>query len=122
MTDNSQTVSQLMGLKSDLRYEKFIELTLSDGQVWVLRDDEGCLMINAGDEDCIPVWPSSEAAAACAIADWKGFEPLAVAMPDWLEKWLPGMEKDQRVVAVFPNLAGESLVVAAEELLHEMTA
>ncbi|TAA43655.1 DUF2750 domain-containing protein [Corallincola spongiicola] len=122
MTDTAKNTTALFGEKSETRYEAFLEMALAAEQVWVLKDDEGCLIVTSGDEECLPVWPSEDAAAACAIADWKGLEPLAVSLVDWMEKWLPGMEKDDRVVAVFPNLAGESLVVAASELYAELDA
>ena len=120
MSDLANNLKSLFGAKSDVRYEAFLEMVHEAGSVWVLKDDEGCLIVTSDDEECLPVWPSEEAALACAIADWKGLEPLAVSMADWMEKWLPGMEKDNRVVAVFPNLAGESLVVEARELYEEL--
>ncbi|GAA5213381.1 DUF2750 domain-containing protein [Corallincola platygyrae] len=122
MSASPSPVSKLFGEKSEVRYEAFLEQALAESQVWVLRDDEGCLIVNAGNEECLPVWPTEDAAKACAISDWKGLVPLSISLADWVEKWLPGMEKDDRVVAVFPNLAGESLVVAPSELLAELEA
>lgn len=118
--NDTTSLNQLFGMKSDQRYDAFLESVFVSKQVWLLRDEEGCLMVVSGDEECIPVWPSSEAAEACAIADWKGFEPMSVSLEDWLTKWLPGMDRDGRAAAVCPNLAGESLVVSAPELLAEL--
>jgi hypothetical protein len=49
----------------------------------------------------VPFWPEEEFAALCATAEWQGFRPKAITLEEFLARWLPGMEKDQRICLVF---------------------
>ena len=42
---------------------------------------------------------------------WKGNQEASIDLKSFLEKWLPGMEKDNLLVAVFPTPAGKSAYV-----------
>ena len=80
------------------------ELCNADG--WVLAsDDEG--------REGVPVWPHARFAEACAAGSWQGCVPAVIALNDWMNKWLPGMERDNRYVAAFvlPGASNRSIKV-----------
>ncbi|MGZ4845209.1 MAG: DUF2750 domain-containing protein, partial [Candidatus Angelobacter sp.] len=51
---------------------------------------------------------------AFAVGEWLGYKPKKIDLDEWLNKWIPGMEKDHRAVAVFP--ATESQTTTASPL------
>jgi hypothetical protein len=46
-------------------------------------------------------WPHKRYAAACAVDQWAGHVPRAINLHEWMEKWLPGLERDSRRIVVF---------------------
>ncbi|MGV3719696.1 MAG: DUF2750 domain-containing protein [Actinomycetota bacterium] len=43
-------------------------------------------------------------------------------MDKWMERWLPGMERDGRWVAVFPTPANQGVVVEPSRLAEDLKA
>ena len=81
---------------------------------WVLMADEK-------EVELVPVWPHKQFADACADAK-KQECATEISLDDWLKKWLPGMTKDGRLVAVFPVPSGKGVVVSPEELKTDLLA
>lgn len=70
-----------------------------------------------GDKDrqeIVPVWPHPLFAEAFAVGEWLGYKARRIDLEEWMTKWIPGMEKDHRAVAVFP--AGEGPTTTAGPL------
>ena len=103
------------------RYEYFVKRVADWEQVWSLRSASGWSLAGAEDgREVIPVWPHEQFAAACSEGAWKGDEPTPIPLDDWLEKWLPGMERDGRLVAVFPTPANSGAVVEPQRLRNDL--
>ena len=115
-----EQVESAFALSADERYEFFLDLVAENNTVYTLKDDQGCLLVTSEEESCLPVWPDEALAKACAEAEWNDFEPLAISLSDWLEKWVPGMTNDGHLVAVFPNQNTESVIVPPTELAEDM--
>lgn len=109
-------------MSAEQRYGYFIDHALEQGQLWGLASAAGWLILPDGDEEQLPVWPHEALAAQWATGEFGDCTPKAVALAEWLERWLPGMAADGLLVAVCPGISGEAIVVAADELLEEMTA
>lgn len=83
---------------------------------WVIAADE------AGTE-LFPVWSDAIYAEACREAAWAGTQAAPIPLEQWKEKWLPGLERDGRRVAVFPISGGSSgLGVDPRRLLDDLQA
>ena len=78
---------------------------------WVLAGDD------AGREG-VPIWPHQRYAEACAVGAWAGSKAEPIPFDAWLERWLPGLSRDNRFVAVFPTPGGQSQGVAVEPQAH----
>ena len=61
-TELSADQQALLALDADQRYDHFIQAVVAAGELWILRDAEGCMLLTADDDECIPVWPSAELA------------------------------------------------------------
>ncbi len=120
----SPELQQAMTLDADGRYTFFIQQAVANGKLWILKDDSGCMLLNAEEEDAIPFWSDEELARVWAEKEWANCTPWAIPLKEWLDRWVKGMEEDGLAVAVFP-LPEELGVLedpaeVADSLLREM--
>ncbi|WP_166422310.1 DUF2750 domain-containing protein [Paraglaciecola sp. 20A4] len=101
-----------------LRY--LIKEVVSQKQIWILTDQDGCVMLNTEDEDCAPVWPNKEFAQSWATGEWQDCEPKAISLDKWYASWTSGLEEDDVFIAVFPNQDEEGLIISPQELDYEL--
>ncbi|WP_394200016.1 DUF2750 domain-containing protein [Shewanella waksmanii] len=100
----------------EARYDFLVEQAKTHEVLWTLQDLDGCVMLTTEEEDCIPMWPTEESAAAWAVDDWKDCSVLAIPLAEWLERWVPGMQDDDLFVAVFPVHDDLGVVIPPYEL------
>ena len=109
-------------MPAEQRYDYFISQCIELKQVWGLCSDEGWVILPDEGEEHFPIWSHAELALQWAAGEFADCQPEAVALDEWLEKWLPGMEGDNLLAAVCPNREGDAIVVAAEELREDLQA
>lgn len=105
---------------SQARYDAFVKHIKTGGTCYTLADTEGCLTITVADQQVLPVWPDAEMANEWAQSEHQGFSALDITEDAFCNTWLPGMGQDGVQVGVAPNMAGEGIVVSAEELLRDI--
>lgn len=94
-------------------WEEIFSLCTPDG--WVLSSDgEG--------RELVPIWPHPAYAAACATGEWGEAEPAEIALEAWLERWTPGMERENRQVAVFPTPDHAGVIAQPSRLKLDLEA
>ncbi|MDL2209823.1 DUF2750 domain-containing protein [Desulfovibrio sp. OttesenSCG-928-O18] len=117
-----EKMKNVLALNDQERLGYFIKKCADSGEVWGLRNEEGwCGMGTEDDAEAMPLWPEEAFAALLAVDDWAGCKPALIPLRDFLKHWLPGMDKDGVLAAVFPILndspSGMSAVaVRGEEL------
>ena len=111
-----KTTNDMLALTSTERKKAFVETVLSTNTIWILTDEDGAVMLVTDDEDCIPVWPNEETAKLWKNAEWADCEPKAISLPDWHEKWTPGMQEDDLCVVIFPVPGEDGEVSFPDEL------
>lgn len=102
------------------RLNYLVKEVIEQQQIWILNDQDGCVMLNTEDEDCAPVWPSQEFAQAWATGEWADCEAIAIDLKTWHSRWTQGLEDDEVAIAVFPSEDQEGLVISAQELDFEL--
>ncbi len=110
----------IAGYDAEKRFDHLISRVVDTGELWILTDQQGSVMLNTDEEDCVPVWPDLEFAEQWATGDWAECEPMPITLKQWNHRWTPGLEEDGFAVIVFP-LPGtgddeDGLVVWPEEL------
>jgi hypothetical protein len=104
-------------LSNNKRYELFLKKVAQHGEIWSLANDEGWVTISSEEgENCLPVWPHPDYASEWCNGAWSDCAPKAVALDVWLERWTAGLEQDETLLVVFPNLKEEALLVDPYEL------
>ena len=82
---------------SSINADAFYTEVLRHAQVWGIRDKDGFpTSTNASGEVAMPFW-SLESRAKRVVENvpaYRGFEPAPIALSAFIERWLPGLEKD----------------------------
>jgi Protein of unknown function (DUF2750) len=120
---NDQEFENVLALPAPRRYDYSIKRIAEEEVVWTLASDAGYTLL--GDDEgheLVPVWPHERLAAAYAAARSAADCPRSITLSDWLEKWIPGMQRDQRWVAIFPTPQGKGTPVTPERLKEDLEA
>ncbi|MCV2403349.1 DUF2750 domain-containing protein [Marinomonas sp. C2222] len=107
---------QLLVAADDERLSYFVEQAKATNLVWSLSNEEGFVMVETDDGDCVMVWPDAEFASQWAIEDWEDCEPVSISLDTFKGEWLPSLKLDNITIAVFPNIEDEGKLSTAEEL------
>ncbi|ADC62557.1 DUF2750 domain-containing protein [Allochromatium vinosum] len=120
--DSNSVSLDLFALPADERYAYFIREAIARDGVWALQGPGGFVAFRDEDErDCFPFWPSPELAAAVANDDWADCRPEPLELEVFMERWLKGMARDERLASVFPAPDGTGIVVEPLELYEDLS-
>jgi len=97
-----QEFDSLIVCSDSVRYEYTIKRIADWEEVWSLHGTGWVLAGEDGGREVVPIWPHSMFAQACATEQWANTAPKVISLTDWSTRWLPGLEGDQRLIAVFP--------------------
>lgn len=112
----------LLASADDERMAYFVKQVKTSEQVWSLSNEEGFVMVETDEGDCVMVWPDADFAAQWAVDDWDDCEPVSVPLTEFKTNWLPSLEADNIDIAVFPNIEDEGKLIKANELAEALTA
>jgi len=119
MTDNE--FSAVLELPASQRYEHFVKRVADWETVWSLGTANGwALLGDAEEREVVPIWPHERYAALCASGEWVNDRPRSIPLAEWLDAWLPGIARDDRLISVFPTPDSKGLVVTAEQLKADL--
>ncbi|CUB02523.1 DUF2750 domain-containing protein [Marinomonas fungiae] len=107
---------QLLASPDDVRLEYFVKSVKESKVVWSLSNEDGFVMVETDEGDCVMVWPDADFAAQWAIDEWDDCEPVEVSLETFQSMWLPSLEQDNITLAVFPNIEDEGKLSSAAEL------
>lgn len=123
---NSKEIEAVLRLSGVERYMHFIKKVADYEEIWSLWEAGGWAM--ASDDygrELVPVWPHPKYAEKCAQGNWQLSVPRSIELDAWMERWIPGIERDRRLIAVFPLANDKGVVVdparLAADLNEELT-
>lgn len=120
MSFDDQQVDAFFRLQSNARYDEFVKHCKKSQDVWVLQDDQGCLIVELGNEKVLPIWNDASLAEKWKGKEHDGFSSSVITYDNFASKWLPGMTRDGFKLGIAPNLAGEGIVVSTEEFSRDI--
>lgn len=115
-------ISSVQQLNADDRYAYLLKKVADQETIWSLWSNGWALASNDSGREAVPIWPHPTYAAACAKDEWQGYEPKQIELDAWMERWLPGIKRDGRLVAVFPSPNDKGVVVEADFLAQNLEA
>ncbi|UZE96223.1 DUF2750 domain-containing protein [Alkalimarinus alittae] len=120
MSDNE--LKSILELDCEERYDFFLSAVGEEKEVWILiNSDKQFLKIYAEDDgfEYLPVWPNSEFATEYA-KNAKELTPKSISLPEFFEKWVPGLMKDSIEIGVIPGLDSDIWVTPPTELQKDL--
>ncbi|WP_323844966.1 DUF2750 domain-containing protein [Microbulbifer magnicolonia] len=119
---NNEDLEAILGLSTEERFEYFLDLVGEEREVWILvNSQEHFLKLHSEEDDFeyLPVWPAADFAAAYAGGD-TDLKPRGIPLPQFLKKWLPGLDKDGIEVGVFPGADKSVWITEPAELEQDL--
>jgi hypothetical protein len=122
MTDkhsNNPTLKDLMSMDCEDRYDYFLSIVGEEREIWILiNNDNQFLKIFSEEEgfEYLPVWPEDEFAQEYAEAAGDNLTPKSIALPEFLNKWVSGLQRDGLEVGVFPGVDKSVWIIEPSEL------
>jgi hypothetical protein len=108
------------------RYDYAVEKMADWEKVWSQSNAQGWVLTGTVEEkEVVPIWPHPRFAQLCATGVWADCDPRMITLNDWLEEWLPGLSKDDRLIVVFPvpgSVSARSPAVSPAVLRQDLEA
>jgi len=110
-------LTTVVKLPPDRRMAYFLGKVADWRELWSVGNESGWSMM-ATDEgrEAVPLWPAAEFASQFCAGDWQDRRAKSIGLDDFLAKWIPGMQGDGRMAAVFPVTGNKGMVISPEEL------
>lgn len=103
---SSDDLNAILEMDCEARYDYFLDAVGEEREVWILiNSDEHFLKLHSDDQgglEYLPVWPAIEFAEAYAASD-SDLHAKSIPLPQFLNRWLPGLKKDDIEIGVFPG-------------------
>ncbi len=116
-------VSEILGLDCEARYEYFLDAVGEEREIWILiNSDEHFLKLHSEDQggfEYLPLWPSEAFAEAYAASE-SDLKAKSIPLPQFLNRWLPGLEKDAIEVGVFPGADNSVWITEPADLEQDL--
>ncbi|MEN5236382.1 DUF2750 domain-containing protein [Pseudomonas sichuanensis] len=118
---HEKKINNISAMKAEDRFDYFVRKVSDFEVVWGLRD-QGWATSGLDGREVVPFWPEEDFARLCAVDEWSGFSPCQISVGDFLEKWLPGMQGDNRLCQIFPVRDDVGFVINPAELESALRA
>lgn len=116
-------VKQAASLDASQRQALFLQYVEIAGQIWMKQGQEGFVMIEPTDADAVadfsallPLWPHKDLIDLWAPASSNDSKASDVSLKDFCDIWLPGLQKNNIGLLVFPTDEDTGIVLSAQEL------
>ena len=118
---NEKQFNAVLELDGPSRYSHFISKVADWQEVWSLKNQDGYVTICDDRENKgIPFWPHPNYAGALAKDEWENCHPHKIDLSEFLNIWLPGMQTDNLIVAVFPTPKSKGIIVEPLKLKEDL--
>lgn len=110
-------------LDCESRYDYFLTSIGEEREVWILINDENQFLKIFSEEDdleYLPVWPKEEDAKNYLETAEEQLTPKSIALPEFLNRWISGLQNDGIDVGVFPGPDKSVWVIDPSELKSDI--
>lgn len=109
-------------LNADYRYDHFINKVAQHQLLWILKNEQGPLMLESEGDTCLALWPHPDYTQAWLQGELAGYQSQSITLEMWLERWCDSLTENQIAVAIFPLPDEIGLVEEASELADTLIA
>ncbi len=111
------------GIKSPAidKYYQFIRKIVSLKKVWVLKENDGWVVISNNDgHKLLLLWSNMEYAITYSRKNYLNAKPVPIDICDFIMKWFPDMVKDKVKVLLFPALDTNAVLVSVKKMKDDI--
>ena len=120
---SNDDLNAILELDCEARYEYFLDVVGEEREVWILiNSEEHFLKLHSEDQggfEYLPLWPSAEFAEAYAAGE-SDLKPHSIPLPQFLNRWLPGLGNDGIEVGVFPGADNSVWITEPDDLQQDL--
>ena len=117
-----EALGAILGLDGEERYDFFLSQVAAERAVWILVNADNRFLKISSDVDGVeylPVWPAADFAVDYA-AGTDELTPLSISLPEFFQRWVPGLTRDGLEVGVLPDLDKTLWITEPEELKRDL--
>lgn len=114
---HKQKIENIIQMPGEERYFYFIRKVTDFEEVWGLYANGWATTADGKDRKAIPFWPEKVFADLCANGTWEGYTSKPIELDLFISKWLPGMEKDNTLAAIFQTPENKGIISNPKDLL-----
>lgn len=128
MTDtkfNDTSFDEILEASCEERFEFFLAMVADAREVWILiNEQKEFLKIHSPDDgiEYLPVFPHAYFAQEYSKTSQEKLTAKSIPLPEFLAKWVSGMERDGLDVGVFPISGSDVWLMEAAELKADIQA
>lgn len=123
MDDNEKEIESVLRLDAPNRYLYCVKRIADWQRLYSLKSNAGwALAANDAGDELVPIWPHEAFASLCAGGPWQDYSPQVIGIDEWLVRWIPGIERDSRLIAVFPTAEKKGVAVNAADFVKHLRA
>lgn len=116
---SSTTFLEVTKLSPEQRFDYLLNSIKTTGKIWGLLGKNGWVMVESGNELCLPIWSHPEFVVAWERDDFPECEPASIDIDDFIEKWAPGLDKNNTLLLIFPcGEEEEGIVMSGAEYVE----
>lgn len=113
---HSEKISTVASMPGEDRVSYLVRKTADFEETWGLEENGWAMASNDAGVPALPVWPEREFAEACCDGKWAGATAKAIPLDEFIEKWVPGLTRDHRLLCVFPTSSNAGVFMKPDEL------
>lgn len=121
MKITQKQIEAVTALPGPKRYEHFIKVVADSEQVWGLYQDGWALAATDDDKQVVlPLWPANEYAKLCGQKNWKGYEPKAIDLYEFMDTMIPDLNEKGIMPCIFYLPTDKGVIPRIEQLLADL--
>ncbi|MGE7623681.1 DUF2750 domain-containing protein [Viridibacillus sp. NPDC096237] len=108
----------ILNRPAEKRLAYFYGMVATDEQVWLLRDENGDLLLIEDEDDyplLLPVWPSRSFAEMMGANLEESYEAFNISLSIFLDYLLVDVENDGGTASIFPN-ENDTIIQTRDEI------
>ncbi|MBY6185437.1 DUF2750 domain-containing protein [Marinobacter hydrocarbonoclasticus] len=81
----------------------FIDAVTESGQIWALSAGDDWVVVDSAefaDTDALPLFSTQAGAQALCQEEWAEYEPAAIPVAEFFDKWLESLSEDEVMIGI----------------------
>ena len=120
---NQKQLDSALNLSCEERYDYFLNKVASWEEVWILVNDGEEFLKLFSEEDkleYVPIWPHPDLASEYANNAGETLFAKKITLTVFFDRWIPGLERDNLMLSVFPSTDSTVWIMEPSELLADL--